>query len=70
MNIRDMNTKIHNNGMTVAVDGWCFAGLFSVFPCWYLSDDQRAVFAWSGARIALAFIVHDHGFHRLRLSIA
>lgn len=36
---------------------------------WYLSDDQRAVFTGRGARVALAFIVNNHGFHRLRLSV-
>lgn len=36
---------------------------------WYLSDDQRAVFTGRGARVALAFIVNNHGFHRLGLSV-
>lgn len=36
----------------------------------YLSDDQRAVFTGRGARVALAFVVNDHGFHRLGLSVA
>lgn len=35
----------------------------------YLSDDQRAVFAGCGARIALALVMNNHGFDRLRLSI-
>lgn len=43
--------------------------------CWtsclgYLSNDQRAVFAGRGAGVALAFIVNDHGLHRLGLSVA
>lgn len=40
--------------------------------CWgrYLSDDQRAVFAGRGARVALAFVVNNHGLHRLGLSVA
>lgn len=36
---------------------------------WYLSDDQRAVFTGRGARVALAFIVNNHGFDRLGLSV-
>lgn len=45
-----------------------------VAMCWtscleYLSDDQRAVFTWRGARVALAFIVNNHGFHRLGLPV-
>lgn len=35
----------------------------------YLSDNQRAVFAWRCARVTLALFVDDHGFHRLRFSV-
>lgn len=36
----------------------------------YLSDDQRAVLAGRGARVALAFVVNNHGLHRLGLAVA
>lgn len=45
---------------------WC---LLFFLSSQYLSDDQRAVFAGRWACIALAFIMNDHGFHRLCLSI-
>lgn len=52
--------------------GWEDDGADEWTSCWgrYLSDDQRAVFAGRGARVALAFVVNNHGLHRLGLSVA
>lgn len=60
--------KIHNR-KTIVCGKW-LARLSCFFPCGqYLSDDQRAVFAGRRACVALAFIVDNHGFHWLGLSV-
>lgn len=59
--------KIHNR-KTYVVNDW-LACLVLIPSGQYLSDDQRAVFAGRRACVALAFIVDNHGFHWLGLSV-